>query len=186
MQVLSGKYKGKKLSGSADNSIRPTTNKIKEFIFNVLQDFPTNKLVADIFSGSGGLGIEALSRGAGKVVFVDSSPQSLDILRKNLNHTGIESEDYEIINNDAIQFCNQSQSAFELILMDPPFVYPPLNEIVQLVFTNDILKKNGIFVVEHEISNPINSKFVLFEMIKQKKFGRSLISFFIHKGKNNA
>jgi 16S rRNA (guanine966-N2)-methyltransferase len=185
MQVLSGKYKGRKLTGSADNTIRPTTNKIKEFIFNVLQDFPNDKFVADIFSGSGGLGIEALSRGAKQVVFVDSSKQSLDILRKNIAHTGILSEDYEIVKNDAIKFCNQSQPAFDLILVDPPFKYPPLNELIQLVFANNILKKNGIFVVEHEIINPVNCTFGLYDLIKQKKFGRSLISFIIHKGKDN-
>jgi 16S rRNA (guanine966-N2)-methyltransferase len=185
MQVLAGKYKRKKLSGSADNSIRPTTNKIKEFIFNILQDFPENKNVADFFSGSGSLGIEALSRGAKHVVFIDDSLKSIQVLKNNLKYTGILPTEYEIINNDAIKFCQQRQSGFDLILMDPPFIYPAINELIQIVFMNQILKKKGLFVVEHEISNPVNSKLELFEIIKQKKFGRSLISFLINKGREN-
>ena len=73
MRIISGSYKGRKLISGKDQRIRPTTNKVKEFIFNVLDDFPRNKSVADIFSGSGNLGLESLSRGAKSVVFVEKA-----------------------------------------------------------------------------------------------------------------
>ena len=185
MRVLTGKYKGKNIVGSEDNSIRPTTNKIKEYIFNILQDFCEYKTVADIFSGSGSLGIESLSRGSKHVTFVDKSPNSIKILKSNLNNINLTSDQYKIIISDAIKFSNEQKYTFELILMDPPFYYPPLNELLKSLFKNNILYKNGILVVEHEISNPVNSETNLFEIIKQKKIGRSLISFIVNKGSIN-
>ncbi len=185
MRVISGKYKGKKLVSSTDNSIRPTTNKIKEYIFNILQDFCLDKQVADIFSGSGGLGIESLSRDSKHVTFVEASVNSLKVLKNNLNQTKIGQEKYKIVNSDAIKFANDHEESFDLILMDPPFHYPPLNELLESIFKHLILHENGILVVEHEILNPVNSDKDLFEIIKQKKIGRSLISFIVNKGNNS-
>jgi len=185
MRILAGKYKGKNIVGSADNSIRPTTNKIKEYIYNILQDFCEDKTVADIFSGSGSLGIESLSRGSQHVTFVDESPNSIKILKSNLNQINLNSNQYKIVKSDAIKFSKEQKNKFELILMDPPFHYPPLNELLVSLFKNNILCKNGILVVEHEISNPVNSNTSLFEIIKQKKIGRSMISFIVNKGSLN-
>jgi len=185
MRVLSGKYKGKNLVSSSDNSIRPTTNKIKEYIFNILQDFCEDKLVVDIFSGSGSLGIESISRGSKHVTFVEISANSIKVLKNNLGHINLDSNLYEIVNIDAIKFSNEKRKEFELILMDPPFHYPSLNELMVSIFNNKVLSKNGILVVEHEISNPVYSDTNLFEIIKQKKIGRSLISFIVNKGSIN-
>ena len=185
MRILAGKYKGKKLVGSTDNSIRPTTNKIKEYIFNILQNFCEDKTVADIFSGSGSLGIESLSRGSSHVTFVDESSNSIKVLKNNLNQINLNSNQFRIVYCDAIKFSKEQKNKFELILMDPPFHYPPLNELLESLFKNNILSKNGILVVEHEISNPVNSDSNLFEIIKQKKIGRSIISFIVNKGSLN-
>jgi 16S rRNA (guanine(966)-N(2))-methyltransferase RsmD len=180
MRVLSGKYKGKKLISSTDKSIRPTTNKIKEFIFNILQDFCKDKFIADIFCGSGSLGIESLSRDSRYVVFVDNSVNSINVLKKNISQINLESEKFQIINNDAIAFSTQTKNKFDLLFIDPPFHYPPLNDLIVSIFNNRILKKNGILVIEHEISNTVNFDKNLFEILKQKKIGRSMISFITH------
>ena len=186
MRVLSGKYKGKKLVSSIDNSIRPTTNKIKEYIFNILQDYCQDKFVADIFSGSGSLGIESLSRDSKHVVFIDNSVTSAKVLKNNLKDLNIDSKYFQIVINDAEKFSAQSSKKFDLIFMDPPFHYPPLNELLISIFRNNILIENGILVVEHEISNPVNFDIDLFEIFKQKKIGRSLISFIINRRSKNA
>jgi len=185
MRVISGKHKGKKLVSSTDNSIRPTTNKIKEYIFNILQDFCHDRNVVDIFCGSGSLGIESLSRDSKHVVFVDSSNNSISVLKNNLKQIKPESYQFKIIHSDAIKFSNQYTGEFDLILMDPPFHYPPLNELIVSIFNNKVLHEDGILVVEHEISNPVNSDIDLFEIIKQKKIGRSLISFIVNKESKN-
>ena len=88
MRVLSGKYKGKLLKASKDLSIRPTTNRIKETIFNILYDFCNDKNVLDLFSGSGSLGIEAISRGASSVTFLEHSESSMKVLKQNITVLG--------------------------------------------------------------------------------------------------
>jgi len=88
MRIISGIYKGRRLKCNNNLHIRPTTDRVKEYIFNILQEFPSNKMVCDLFSGSGNLGIEALSRGANQIYFIDSSNESMRVLKKNIQHAG--------------------------------------------------------------------------------------------------
>lgn len=182
MRIQSGIYKGRKLQGSKDLSIRPTTSRVKESVFNILQDFCRGAQVADVFSGSGGLGLEALSRGADHVTFVEKSPSSIKTLLVNLAHLGVPDNHYSIVQKDAIDFAATSQLHLDLILMDPPFVYPPVQQLLNTVFAGELLKKNGLLVIEHETSNPIEELHTPYELLKQRKFGRSLISFLARKG----
>lgn len=181
MRVISGKYKGKKLFCTSDQSIRPTTNRIKEYIFDVLQDFCKEKMVADFFSGTGNLGIESLSRDAAHVEFIESSLSSINIIKRNLNGLDLSKNKFKITQMDAIKFSQKKNQHYDLIFMDPPFVYPPLNDLLENVFNNNFLNENGILALEHEITNPVNQNANRFEIIKQKKIGRSLISFIVDK-----
>ena len=181
MRVISGSYKGRKLNSSQNLHIRPTTDRVKEFIFNVLQDFPMNKTVVDIFSGSGSLGIEAISRGAQKAYFVDDFSESLGVLQKNLDNLNIPKYNYQIIKSDAIKFVENNRELFSLYFLDPPFRYPPLQELLDKLFSNKNVNSECIIVLENEISNPINESSELYDIIKQRKFGRSQINFIIKK-----
>ena len=104
MRIISGLYKGRKLQVGQDLSIRPTTDRVKEFIFNVLQDFPQNKIVADIFSGSGNLGLEALSRGSKHVIFVEKNISSINVLKNNIAGFSLTPSTYTIIQKTAEDF----------------------------------------------------------------------------------
>ncbi len=181
MRIISGSYKGKNLVSGKDNSIRPTTNKVKEFIFNVLDDFPRNKSVVDIFSGSGSLGLEALSRGAKTVVFVEKARSSIIILKRNVQALNISEDQYKIVQSDAIQFVNRTLIPFDLVFMDPPFVYPPLQNLVDKAVSGGFMHKQSLLVIEHETTNPIKTDSLLYTVIKQKKIGRSLISFIMKR-----
>lgn len=182
MRIISGSYKGRKLKSSNNLHIRPTTDRVKEYIFNILQDFPLNKKVVDIFSGSGNLGIEALSRGAKEIHFVDNSNESLNVLKNNIQTLEIPKSNYKIFLSDAVKFAEKSDTYFDLYLLDPPFNYPFLQKLMDRLFENKIVTDKCMIVVEHEITNPINDFSKLYEIIKQKKFGRSLISFIVKKG----
>lgn len=181
MRVISGIYKGKKLESSNNLCIRPTTDRVKEYIFNILHDFPVSKIVADIFSGSGSLGIEALSRGADKICFIDNSSESLDVLQKNISTCNIPHHKYQIIKNDAVKFAKKNNMNFDLYLIDPPFHYPRQQQFLDILFKNEKLSNKNIVVLEHEISNPIDEASNFYEIIKKKKFSRSIINFMIKK-----
>jgi 16S rRNA (guanine966-N2)-methyltransferase len=181
MKIIAGQYRGRTIYSTKDYSIRPTTNRIKESIFNILHDFCAHKTVLDLFSGSGNLGLEALSRGAEKIVLVEKSSKSIDIIKRNIENLKIDLNIAMIIKKDALLFCNETKWKFDLILIDPPFYYPPLQRLIDLIFLRNILKKGGILVIEHEITNPIHSLSSEYSILKQKKFGRSIISFIINR-----
>ena len=181
MRIISGIYKGRRLKGSKDLSIRPATDRVKEYIFNILQDFPQEALVFDIFSGSGGLGLEALSRGAQKTVFVEKAYSSIQVLKENLTAVKVPQSKYQIIQKDALAFARSETEKADLCFMDPPYKYPPLQELIDAFFLNKQLKEGGILVLEHEVINPIQEESPHYHLFSQKKISRSFISFLEYK-----
>lgn len=181
MRILAGQYKGKIFSAGNDLSIRPITNRTKEIIYSVLDDFCENKIVLDLFSGSGSLGFEALSRGAKSVTFVEKEISSIRVLKKNIKLLALTENKVNIIQSDALKFLKTPGIEFELILMDPPFKYTVLQELVNEIIAHNILHPKGILVVHHEINNPLLRNDVAYQLIKQKKIGRSIISFILQE-----
>lgn len=181
MRVVAGYYKGRKLKGSDDLSIRPATDRVKEYIFNILRDFPRQKIVLDVFAGSGGLGIEALSRGASKIIFVEKAKSSIKILKQNLENIKISSGKYSILHKDALDFVTQTNIKADLCFMDPPYKYPPLQQLIDAFFKKKVLTEQGILVLEHEVSNPVEMQSPSYNIFSQKKISRSLISFIEEK-----
>lgn len=149
MRVISGKFRGKKLFSPEGNDVRPTTDRIKETVFNILtskSDFE-NTTVLDLFSGSGALGIEALSRGATHAVFVDKSRDSFELTRKNLKHVGVEGEVYNTDFKIAIKKLEGRK--FNFIFLDPPYFGRNEQTIFDLIEKYDILAQKGIIFLEH-------------------------------------
>ncbi len=184
MRVLAGKYKGRRLISGQDLSIRPLTNRLKENIFNILQDFVDGAWTLDLFCGSGSFGIEALSRGARHIDFVDQTDHALKFLKKNITSLNITREHYEIFQADALRFCRQRKTDYDLILMDPPFKFEFLQQLTDLIGSGGMLKSDGLVILHHEITNPIATTSSDYELIDQRRYGRSLISFIKHGAKH--
>jgi 16S rRNA (guanine966-N2)-methyltransferase len=181
MRIIAGKYKGRQLHSAKDQSIRPTTNKIKEYIFELLGDYVIDAVILDLFCGSGSLGFEALSRGAGTVTFVDNSQDSLRVLRRNIGLLKIE-EPIKVIRRDTENFLKKNKQPFDLIFADPPFKWNKFNEMLPLLFKPDNLTEYGLFVVESERSQDVTWESEHYEILRQKQFDRSLITFLTRKG----
>lgn len=149
MRVIAGKYRGKRLISPSDDKVRPTTDRIKETVFNVLQFKVEGAKVLDLFSGSGALGIECLSRGAESVVFADKSPASVELTKKNLQ--GVDG-DYRVICADFLGALNSLVGQFDLIFLDPPYD-TNLGEIaIELIVKKDMLSDDGVIYFEHSKS----------------------------------
>lgn len=181
MRIIAGKYKGRQIHASKDQSIRPTTNKIKEYVFDLLGEFVENATVLDVFCGSGSLGLEAVSRGAQNVTFIDNSQTSLRVLRRNVNQIKPE-EPYRIIRRDALAFLKSNKQAFDLILADPPYTWDQFGRLLPLVFNGENLSEFGMFVLESETANEVNWENEKYEVLRQKQFDRTVITFFTKKG----
>jgi len=182
MRILAGKFKGKNLFSSHDLSIRPLTNRIKKSIFDSLQYFYQDKSVLDLFSGSGSFGLEAFSRGAKKITFVEKSEQSLNVLRRNLSLLSLDNNGIETVHSDVLKFCSHTEYSYDLILTDPPFNFPEIQNLVDLIFKRKILREKGIMVVHHEITNPLSNSSAEYLIKQQKKIGRSLVSYITGRG----
>ncbi len=167
MRIVSGKYRGKKLKSFELETTKPTLDKVKESIFNLIQFDIVDAVVLDLFSGTGALGIEAISRGAGKVHMVEKNSQAIKIIQSNL--VGIEG-DFEVHNQDYLSYLNSVKQKFDIVLLDPPYNTDfGLTAIKQLT-RHDMLNDNAIIIFETSETKEIDFGSLPFE-IKRKKYG---------------
>lgn len=181
MRVTGGEYRGRKLKAPAGLDVRPTTDKIRQAIFNILAHETPGARVLDLFCGCGSLGIEALSRGAESVVFVDEANKSLQSLRGNLAELSLEAEILALDWKVALRRLSESGRTFDLIFADPPYGRIAAKTIVAGLTPNgaaSLLAPDGIFIMESEIeAQPAGELRVL----KERKFGQTKITFYTHK-----
>lgn len=176
MRIISGEKKGTRLLSLKKMRIRPTSDKVKGAIFNILSSVG-DKSVLDLFAGSGALGIEALSRGAKEVVFVDNSFSSLVLIRKNLDKLGFKNKS-RLIKKDVIRFLKgKFEEKFDLILADPPYGKGLCQKVLEILSEKKILNPDGILVIEHHKKEK-TEKVEDFIFLQEKKYGDTLVSFF--------
>ncbi len=181
MRIIAGSKKGHKLFEFEGQKIRPTTDRVKESIFNLIQEFILDSTVLDLFGGSGALSFEAVSRGANSAVCVDIDSDSIAVIKKNADALGF--SNIEIVNNDAIHYLETTKRQFSVIFLDPPynkgFIAPVIRKIVDL----ELLSEDGIIVLESDFSDE-HSNFSGLEILKQRKYGRSYVTIYQRGGKN--
>ena len=179
MRIISGTSKGRKLVTPRSQSLRPTSDRVKESMFNILQDDIVGKVVLDLFAGTGNLGIEALSRGAKKTIFVEKGRQALRLIQRNLTQFGLE-ERSEILPKDAnraIGILKQKGESFDLILMDPPYQKGLIQKTLMKLNSHQIYHKDSILVIEHNRREPLSAVMDGWNLIRQRRIGDTLISF---------
>jgi len=176
LRIISGEKKGTRLFSLKKRKIRPTSDKVKGAIFNILSSVEDKKIL-DLFAGSGALGIEALSRGAEQVVFVDSSFASLDLVRKNLEKLGLKDKGM-LLKKDVLRFLKDKfEGRFDLILADPPYGKGLCQKILEILAEKDYLNADGILVIEHHKKEKIEKVENLI-LLQEKKYGDTVVSFF--------
>ncbi len=151
MRVVSGKYRGKKLVSPSDSSVRPTTDRIKETVFNILQSRVPEARVLDLFAGSGALGIECLSRGADEVIFVDNSRASIELVRQNLR--GIEGN-FRVVQADFAAALRTEKKPFDIVFVDAPYGSGLGEVAVGSVLDLGLLADDGVIAYEHSVNLP--------------------------------
>lgn len=167
MRVISGKYRGKKLKEFELTSTKPTIDRVKEAMFNLIQFDIVDAVVLDLFSGTGALGIEAISRGAKKVYLVDKNKDAIKLINDNLK--GIDGE-YYVVNKDYIDFLNTFNEKFDIVLLDPPYKTDFGLNAIETLISKNLLNNNAIIIFETSEEKQINFNVDGFE-IKKKKYG---------------
>lgn len=171
MKIISGIYKGRNLSGFDIDGTRPTMDRVKESLFAMIQDNIKESIVLDLFSGSGNLGIEALSEGAKEAYLVDKNIKACKIMRENITKIGIKNAN--ILNVDykkALVYFNDNNIKFDVIFLDPPYNTDLIDKSINLISNYNLLSDQGIIVCESNVLDKItyNNNY---QKIKEKKYG---------------
>ena len=179
VRVISGSARGLKLNTPGDDRVRPTTDRVKESMFNIVQDWVYDSQVLDLFAGSGALGIEALSRGASQAVFCDNSLDSIKIIKSNIEKARVVDRS-QIVSGDfkrCLRDMEAKNQSFDMIFVDPPYYKGLFEEVLDTIRACKILKKDGIVIVEHDAKKPIGQVEGL-EVYKEKKYGITMLTFY--------
>lgn len=179
LRVFSGIYKGRRLKTPKGPSVRPTTAKLKLSFFDILQDQIRGTIFLDGFGGSGNVGIEALSRGASYVVFIDELPESVNLLRENLEHIGVPRDHYRILLGDynrSVIALSKEQYKFDIIFLDPPYELLTYANPLKVLFKRGILASDGFVVLERPVFCEFEDEH--FKRYRVQTLGRKCLDFY--------
>lgn len=170
LRVISGTARGLKLESLDGLSTRPTLDRVKESIFNILFDAVTDSYILDLFAGSGALGIESLSRGASRCTFVDSNKDAINVIKRNVKKASVE-EKSDIRFCDYKKFISECNGKYDIVFLDPPYMAGFTEDILERLHQSDILNEDCIIVVESDknFKPHFNSNY---KVIKDKNYGR--------------
>jgi 16S rRNA (guanine966-N2)-methyltransferase len=181
MRVIAGKLKGRQLKSFQAPHIRPTTDRVKESIFNILQHHIDGARVLDLFSGTGNLAIEAYSRGASHVEAVEKHPQSLKIIFENLKHLEIDKE-IQVHRGDVFDFIQKYQGKpFDLIFIDPPFTEALADAVMSEVQKSQLFHAETVISIESAKKEKILNDYNKLHAIDSRHFGDKILTLFKQK-----
>lgn len=179
MRIIAGERRGAKLEAVPGLNTRPTADRVKEGLFNIIQmDIDSDTIVLDAFAGTGALGLEALSRGAREAVFIEENPQALAVLRQNIAKCRYEDR-ARVISGDALSILPQLTGiAFDLIFVDPPYRKNLYEAVLFSVLKYHLLSEYGILVSEHSKSIPFSWQEEGLNLYKTRSYGETVLNFF--------
>ena len=177
MRVITGKARGVVLKTPDGMQTRPTSDRVKEALFSILQFELPGMVVLDLFGGTGQLGIEALSRGAARAVFVDAGEAACKIIKENLSRTKLESQ-AKVVRSDYLSYLKTTKEHFDLILLDPPYAEVFLENSLNCITEIDILQTGGIIVTERPVGKELPFDYPGYTRSKDYKYGNTLITLY--------
>ena len=177
MRVITGKARGVQLKTPDGQLTRPTTDRVKEALFSIIQFEIPGAAVLDLFGGTGQLGIEALSRGAKSAVFVDAREDACKLIRENLKRTKLE-QDGRVVRADYLEYLNRCRESFDIILLDPPYAEVFLENSLKRITEIDILQSGGIIITERPLGKELPWEFEGFTRSRDYKYGSTLITIY--------
>ena len=177
MRVITGKARGVQLKTPDGQLTRPTTDRVKEALFSIIQFEIPGAAVLDLFGGTGQLGIEALSRGAKSAVFVDAREDACKLIRENLKRTKLE-QDGQVVRADYLEYLNRCRESFDIILLDPPYAEVFLENSLKRITEIDILQSGGIIMTERPLGKELPWEFEGFTRSRDYKYGSTLLTIY--------
>ena len=178
MRVVSGTARGRSLKAVPGKGTRPTTDKVKEALFSMIGPYFEGGQVLDLFAGTGGLGIEALSRGMDHAIFIDMDPKAIDVIKQNLQATQLVKQ-AEVYRNDAkraIKALAKRGTSFSLVFLDPPYRMTDADELVMELEEKQLLHPDVTVVMEHDAEVSYADRIGKLSLWKRSSYGETIIS----------
>lgn len=179
MRVITGSAKGRKLKTLSGEEVRPTTDRVKEALFSIIQFEIEGRRVLDLFAGSGQLGIEALSRGAASAVFVDAARASIEVVRENLNTTKL-SQSAQIIQMDSLAFLAGHCGPFDIALLDPPYGVGLLHKALPMTACR--MAPGGVIICESTVKEDLPEQVEDFRLVRRYPYGKISLTVYRREG----
>jgi 16S rRNA (guanine(966)-N(2))-methyltransferase RsmD len=180
MRIIAGNRKGQRLTALKGTRTRPTQDRVREAIFNILEQQGIFTNIADLFAGTGAMGLEALSRWSGRVLFVDSDRGVIENLRQNIRRLKFEAVSQVAVRDlsRGVGFLIKMGAPFDLILVDPPYLRGWGQRIVEGMLTESLLTDQGLLVLEHDQKETVPERVPGGLLADQRRYGQTLISFY--------
>lgn len=185
LRVIAGQARGRKLKAPRGISTRPTLDRVREALFNIIGNRIWDSTCLDLFAGTGALAIEALSRGATRAVLVEKDPKALACIRDNLSSTGLE-ERAEVLKDDvyrAIPRLGREGRKFDFIFLDPPYEQGHLSRVLPLLSQYRLLQQEGWIIVETRSREPAIEEIAGYRLKRREKYGEAALNFYIEEEK---
>jgi 16S rRNA (guanine966-N2)-methyltransferase len=178
MRIIAGAYKGRKLTPPSDRSVRPTPDRVKEALFSILGNHIEEAVVLDLFAGSGNLGLEALSRGARKCYFGDSSRDSIRLIHENVTHCKAEALSH-IVQGDYRNVLAQLREKVDIAFVDPPYHDQLWEDVMHILSEKELMRHDGLVVLEHPREVELPQEVYNFRKIKEGRYGTVVLSIYM-------
>lgn len=177
MRIITGEYRGRKLEAPNGMDVRPTSDMIKEAMFNILMNEVYGAICVDLFAGTGNLGLEALSRGAEKCYFCDNSRESIKFIKSNIDKCGAK-EKSKVIFGDYMKCLQRMTEKADIFFVDPPYNSGMYEKVLESIISLDLLADDGIILTEHDKYLEVPEKVGNLEVYKERKYGKKVLTFY--------
>jgi 16S rRNA (guanine966-N2)-methyltransferase len=180
MRVIAGEAKGRRLKAPKGRELRPTGDRVKEALFNILPHDLSGRKVLDLFAGTGNLSIEALSRGAEEAVLVDISRDAVQVIEENVRGLGL-TERARVLTAPvfkSVRMLSRGEERFDLIFLDPPYDKELVGETLKAIAAEGLLAESGVVVAEHSVREKVQERYGALALSDQRRYGDTMLSFF--------
>lgn len=180
MRIIAGEAKGKRLECRKGTDTRPTQDSIKESLFSIITPYITDSRFLDLFSGTGNIALEALSRGAKRAVMIEKDQEALKYIIKNINNLGYENRSRAYKNEvlRAIEILGRKGEKFDIIFMDPPYKDEVCERVMRAVSKAGLLADNGLIICEHHMYEDMSEEVGKFKKTDERKYGKKVVTFY--------
>ena len=186
MRIITGRARGLQLNTPKNFDVRPTADRVKESVFNIIGSKIIGTKVLDLFAGTGNLGLESWSRGAEAITFIDESNESLRLVQNNIAKCRAD-KDCTVIKGNAVNVIDRLHKQgqlFDFAFCDPPYNKGWIEKIINALVTSPVLNQGGYLVVERAVHEAIDNLPTAFELVRSEKYGETIVDFIYYNGEN--